>query len=135
MYTFQISTRQLQKDGRPLAVAYSGCGTGKDSPACCSAQMGSLGRGNYGPLPTGRYTIGPAENNLKLGPVAMPLIPDPANQMHGRSGFFLHADSVANPGSASEGCIVPVHGVNGEAGRVIREQIAAGSDRDLEVIA
>ena len=65
----------------------------------------------------------------------MPLIPDPANQMHGRSGFFLHADSVGNPGSASEGCIVPVHGVNGEAGRVIREQIAAGSDRDLEVIA
>ena len=49
-------------------------------------------------------------------PVAMPLIPDPANQMHGRSGFFIHADSIADPGSASEGCIVPVHGVNGEVG-------------------
>jgi hypothetical protein len=97
--------------------------------------MGSLGSGNYGPLPTGSYTIGPAEDSVKLGPVAMPLVPDPANQMHGRSGFFIHADSVANPGTASEGCIVPVNGVNGEAGRVIREQIAADSDRGLEVIA
>lgn len=124
------------KDGIPLAVAYSGCGVGKDNPAFCSAQMGTLGPGNFGPLPPGRYTIGPADNNHpKLGPIAMPLNPDPANQMHGRGSFFIHADSVASPGMASEGCIVPVHGVHGEPGRAIREVIAAGADRDLTVIA
>jgi hypothetical protein len=64
----------------------------------------------------------------------MPLTPNPANQMHGRSAFFIHADSVAKPGSASEGCIVPVHGINGEPGRTIRERIAADTDRALEVI-
>ena len=136
MYTFQISTGLLTKDGLPFAQAYSGCGVGKDDPGCCMAQLGTLGPGNYGPLPVGRYTIGPASNDHpKLGPIAMPLIPDPANEMHGRSGFFIHADSIASPGSASEGCIVPVHGANGEPGRTIRQTIAADADRDLEVIA
>src|SRR5579862_3722677 len=94
-WTFVISTGQLLHDGTLVARCYSGCGSGKDNPSCCSAQMGSLGANNFGPLPVGKYTIGPATDTiLKLGPIAMPLIPDPANEMFGRSGFFIHADSI-----------------------------------------
>lgn len=133
-WQFTISTGQLTLNGMPVASGYSGRGTGKDNPAFCNAQMGSLGPGNYGPLPTGKYTIGPAQDNPKLGPVAMPLTPDPANQMFGRSAFFIHADSIANPGQASEGCIVPVMGAAGESGRQIREMISTSADREIEVV-
>jgi hypothetical protein len=55
--------------------------------------------------------------------------------MFGRSGFFIHADSIKAPGDASEGCIVPVAGANGESGHEIRMMISGSSDRDLEVLA
>jgi hypothetical protein len=132
-WTFVISTGKLSKDGMPVATCYSGRGTGKDNPAFCNAQMGTLGPGNFGPLPPGKYTISPAEDNPKLGPIAMRLIPDPANVMFGRAGFFIHADSVTHPGEASEGCIVPVQGAAGESGRNIRVMISESADKELDV--
>lgn len=134
-WKFVISTGQLSHDGMPVAAGYSGRGIGKDNPVYCGAQMGSLGPGNFGPLPTGHYTIGAAEDDPKLGPIAMRLTPDPANDMHGRAGFFIHADSVANPGEASEGCIVPTRGAAAETGRQIRMMISSSADRVLEVDA
>jgi hypothetical protein len=134
-WKFVISTGQLSHDGMPVAACYSGRGTGKDKPAFCNAPMGSLGLDNFGPLPTGKYTIGVAEDDPRLGPIAMRLTPDPANQMFGRAGFFIHADSVAHPGEASEGCIVPTQGVAGETGRQIRTMISTTTDRELEVDA
>lgn len=135
MWSFVISTGQLSLNGTAMATCYTGCGMGKNNPECCSAQMGSLGRGNFGPLPVGRYSIGVAYHDTQRGPCAMRLTPDPANEMYGRSGFLIHADSIASPGDASEGCIVPVLGVKGETGLAIREMIAASPDRDLEVQA
>jgi len=132
-WTFVISTGQLSHDGTPVATCYSGRGIGKDNPAYCSAPMGTLGPGNFGPLPAGKYTISAAVDDPKLGPIAMRLIKDPANEMYGRDGFFIHADSVAHPGEASEGCIVPVHGAAGESGRSIQMMISESSDRELEV--
>lgn len=41
-----------------------------------------------------------------LGELAIPLTPDPANQMFGRSDFWCHGDSLTDPGNASKGCIV-----------------------------
>src|ERR1700757_2883984 len=90
-WQFTISTGQLSHNGMPVATGYSGRGTGRNNPAFCNAQMGTLGPGNFGPVPMGKYTIGPAEDSRKLGPIAMPLTPDPANEMFGRSAFFIHA--------------------------------------------
>jgi hypothetical protein len=134
-WKFVISTGQLTLAGMPVAAGYSGRGTGKDNPALCSAKMGTLGPGNFGPLPAGKYTIGAPEDDPKLGPIAMRLTPDPSNDMHGRAGFFIHADSIAHPGEASEGCIIPTHGAAGETGRQIRMMISTSSDRELEVVA
>ncbi|HYA17945.1 MAG TPA: tlde1 domain-containing protein [Bryobacteraceae bacterium] len=132
-WCFVISTGQLSLDGQPAATGYAGRGTGKNNPECCSAPMGSLGAGNFGPLPAGKYTIGPAYDDPHRGQYTMHLNPDAETRMHGRSGFLIHADSVAEPGEASEGCIVPVAGVHGESGLEIRARIAASPDRDLEV--
>jgi hypothetical protein len=134
-WSYSISTGQLTLNGTPVATCYTGCGEGKNNPDCCDAAMGSLGQGNFGPLPTGKYTIGPAYQDPQRGAYTMRLQPDPANEMHGRSGFMIHADSIASPGLASEGCIVPVRGAKGEPGLAIREMIAASPDRDLEVQA
>lgn len=59
-----------------------------------------------GPIPAGWYTMGKAVDNPTHGPVTIPLIPDAANDMHGRSGFLCHGDSIKKPGTASLGCII-----------------------------
>lgn len=134
-WRFAISTGELSLDGKIVATGYAGGGSGKNNPECCGAQMGTLGRGNFGPLPVGKYTIGPPYNDEHRGQYTMQLIPAAENQMHGRSGFLIHADSIREPGTASEGCIVPVSGVDGETGFAIRAMIAASPDRELEVEA
>ena len=84
-------------------------------------------RVGLGPLPAGRYTFGDVRaDGGHMGPFVLPLLPDPANDMKGREAFFLHGDSIAHPGYASEGCIV--------AARQVREEVADGSDKELEVV-
>ncbi len=57
---------------------------------------------------------------------AIPLTPAPANRMFGRSGFFVHGDSNAHPGEASQGCIImPL---------AIRRRMAAPSPDILRVV-
>jgi len=84
-----------------LGTGYAGHGAGVNNPAMQSIH-------DVGPLPQGIYAISPPETVFKLGPNAMQLTPDPANEMFGRSGFWIHADEKANPGKrlASDGCIV-----------------------------
>ena len=60
------------------------------------------------------------------GPYVLPLTPDPENLMYGRDGFLIHGDSITNPGSASEGCII--------LPRSARTMIAASGDNRLEVV-
>lgn len=59
-----------------------------------------------GPLPCGLYTLGTAVTHPRLGPLAIPLHPDPLNAMFGRSAFYCHGDNQAHNGTASEGCII-----------------------------
>lgn len=120
MWTFFQSSGRIYRDGELIATGYAGRGDGKNNPAMQNVRQ-------TGPLPQGKYTIGPAHTSAPLGPVVMNLEPDPANQMFGRSCFRIHGDDPIHMGQSSEGCIV--------LPRVFREEIAASPDRTLEVQA
>lgn len=64
-------------------------------------------------------------NGGHMGHDVLPLTPIGHNA-HGRTGFFIHGDSVARPGTASEGCIVLPHDV--------RVRLNAGTDKTLQVV-
>jgi Protein of unknown function (DUF2778) len=81
---------------------------------------------DVGPLPVGLYVIGVSVEGSHLGPLALPLLPDPANNMGGRGDFFIHGDHIGAPGTASNGCIIMSHST--------RQLIASSVDRDLQVI-
>ena len=116
-------TGQMFHNGDLLGTGYAGRYGGKNNPAMQDIKM-------TGPLPCGIYRIGDAYTHPHLGPLAMNLTPDAANQMFGRDSFRIHADSVDNPGMASEGCIVLNHGYR----QAIADAVAQG-DRALEVVA
>lgn len=110
------------RDGVPAGTCYSGYETGKNNPGMQQVP-------DTGPVPQGLYSIGApqcVESAGPHGPFILPLMPDPANAMFGRSGFLIHGDSIARPGFASRGCII--------ADRLIREAIAASGDTELTVI-
>jgi hypothetical protein len=117
-WIYSQSTGDLTHNGSHVATGYSGNDDGKNRPI-----MQSLP--DIGPCPQGDYQIGPPEDHPRLGPVAMPLTPTAGTNTFGRSGFFIHGDSIAHPGTASEGCIV----LNAAA----RQQIAASGDYALTV--
>ena len=112
-------------DGSVLCdTAYSGHGEGVNNP-----EMEQIP--NVGPLPAGTYTIGPPHEPIDhLGPVAMPLTPDPSNEMYGRFGFYIHGDTVQMNHTASDGCII--------LPRIPRSHVNdinnSGGDRKLEVV-
>lgn len=85
-------------DGKLIGIAYSGNNSGLNNPLWQGVK-------NHGPLPVGKYTIVPAARP-HLGPVVFSLLPDPENEMLGRSGFFCHWDNSAHDYTASDGCIV-----------------------------
>jgi hypothetical protein len=125
-WTFVIKTGQmLDPSGKLVAVGYAGGNLGKNPEGRNNAEMVSVH--NIGPLPMGWYTFGQLFNpHPRLGQYAFELIPDPANEMFGRGGFFCHGDTVP-AGNASEGCIIMP--------RLIREQMYEGQIRRLQVIA
>ena len=82
---------------------------------------------NWGPIPTGEYTILPSNN--KHGALSFPLQPDEGNNVDGRpGGFYIHGDSKKYPGMqvASKGCII--------ANNETRQQISNSNDNDLWVV-
>jgi len=102
-----------------LGTGYSGHGLGKNNPEMEDVK-------NVGPLPRGAYIILSPHDSDHTGPFTMSLIPDPNNQMFGRSGFAIHGDSIKEPGTASNGCIIMP--------RRVREEIYKSNDKYLEVI-
>ena len=122
MFTYQVSTGILTGNNGVIGTGYSGAaGVGKNNPA-------EEGVKDVGPIPEGKYTIqGPPFDTPAHGPFVMRLIPDPANDMKGRSGFLMHGDSLRMPGTASEGCVIMAF--------PIREAVWLSGDRDLTVIA
>ena len=119
MWALYQSTGEFTHDDVHVAWAYSGHGEGKNNPAMQSVP-------NVGPLPRGRWTFGPLENDHPhLGPDVMPLTPVMGTVTFGRSGFFCHGDSISHPGDASDGCLILAHNV--------RLAVADSPDKDLLV--
>lgn len=104
---------------QPVSKGYSGKGDGMNN-----AKMENVP--DVGPIPAGVYAIGIKFDSPDHGPECLPLRPDAANAMFGRSGFLIHGDSVTNPGCASKGCII--------LPRIVRDLIAQTLDKELQVI-
>lgn len=122
MWTFEQSTGNLYNPaGAFVEKGYSGNGVWKDDPASQCVH-------NHGPLPAGLYTIGAAiADGGHLGPFVMPLTPDAGNEMCERGGFFMHGDSISDPGNASDGCVI--------MSRTTRVAVNASADKELTVVA
>lgn len=120
MWTWQISSGTMFAPTGQAYPGYSGNGPGLNNPDMCTVS-------DVGPLPPGTYTIGDPVDDLHVGFFALPLTPDPSNQMFKRFAFFLHGDNPLGDFSASDGCIV--------LARPIREAIAASPDKTLVVEA
>ena len=103
---------------RMSGVGYSGRGAGRNNPSLENIQ-------NIGPIPRGRYRIGPQYTHQSKGPVTMTLTPV-GHAARGRTHFLIHGDSINHPGDASEGCIV--------LSRPVRQVIAASGDTEIEVV-
>ena len=120
----QVSGRLLDPNGDIAATGYAGGNAGKNMDDRNNPDMQD--RPNIGPLPVGKYTLGKPVLQSHLGQFAIPLIPSPENEMFGRSAFYIHGDSIRNPGKASEGCII--------VSRSVRERMWASDDHDLTVV-
>jgi hypothetical protein len=120
-WTYQQSTGDLtDPQGVIIGQGYAGHGAGLDNSADENIH-------NIGPLPTGNYTIGQFfDDPGGKGPIVAHLIPDPTNEMFGRSGFMIHGDTAACNHTASEGCIVLAH--------ALRQTIASSGDNALIVV-
>lgn len=129
MHVYEIISGRWRNDlGVLLGYAYSGGDCGQAPEAVNNPMMQSVPF--VGPIPEGRYTIGEPVDTVTHGPYFMPLIPDPTNEMYGRSSLGIHGDSIVHPGKkmASEGCIVGLP-------RMVREAIWKSGDHDLTVVA
>jgi hypothetical protein len=114
-WSWDQSEGALYLDGRRVARGYSGRGEGRNNPAM------EIER-SIGPIPAGRWRIGPPRTSPRTGPHVMDLTPID-HDAHGRSAFQIHGDNAA--GDASSGCIV--------LPRAVRERISEGGLRVLEV--
>jgi hypothetical protein len=120
-WVYAQSTGNLLLNTIFVGTGYSGIGDGLNNGA-------AQDQANVGPLPRGTYAIGAAHAPPDhLGPLALPLYPDPGNAMFGRFGFFMHGDNQYGNHTASNGCIVMDHD--------IRQQVASSGDAVLVVTA
>jgi hypothetical protein len=118
-WTWKITSGELlNQNDIPVGHGYAGHGEGLNNPAM-------IGTPDVGPLPIGTYTIGPHQDNPHVGLFAMRLTPDPANEMFGRAGFFIHGDNVEMNHTASDGCII--------LPRAVRQDVANSADDTLIV--
>lgn len=120
MWTWDQSAGELRRQGAVVARGYAGAGRGKNNPAMQAATA-------VGPIPRGRWRMTGVKNSPNTGPFTIVLEPEPDTDTCGRSAFRIHGDSVANPGTASHGCII--------LPRATRVAIWASGDRALEVVA
>lgn len=118
MYLYSQSSGQLSKDGVLIGIGYSGHGKGINNPLLESIH-------NVGPLPKGKWQIGPAHFHGHLGSTVMSLTPI-SHSAFGRGGFYIHGDNSASNRTASNGCLI--------LNREIRRFIAISSDNSLEVV-
>ena len=124
MWTYRQSTGALFRDGHYQARGYSGRDWGKNNPGAQAAP-------GIGPIPAGRWRMAEMRDSAHVGPhciVLHALDGTPGDDRHdatGRAAFRIHGDSIAQPGSASHGCII--------LSRAIRLALWQSGDHDLEV--
>lgn len=120
-WTFEVTTGVMYDPaGKAVGAGYSGAPGYKNDPAAETLR-------DLGPIPKGTYVIGEPVDTVTHGPYVLPLTPDPQNNMHDRSSFLIHGDSVVSPGTASKGCIIQ--------SRATRLLIGQSVDKILEVVA
>lgn len=119
MWLYSQSFGYLWDDrGLQIARGYSGFDYAKNT-----AKYEAMA--NLGPIPRGLWVIGDPYNSTRVGPFSLPLAPSGHSAL-GRTDFVIHGDSIANPGTASRGCII--------LSREIRQRIFDSQDRILRVI-
>ena len=124
-WNFESSSgKMFDPTGGLISTGYAGGNCGKNPEGINNPAMED--QKCIGPLPKGLYTFDDMIDHPKLGTYAIPLIPDPANEMYGRGSFFVHGDNADMNRSASEGCIIMPRGV--------RLTMAHSSSNVLEVI-
>lgn len=98
-YTYNQRTGIFVFPNGRRVQCYSGKGAGfLNNPAAqCTP--------NKGPLPRGRYTIGPQHTHRTCGPVSYRLEPKAGTAMCGRAGFLIHGGNMVTKAS-SQGCII-----------------------------
>lgn len=122
-WTYQQSTGFLiSAEGTKLfPPGYAGRGQGKNNPEMQDTH-------DVGPLPQGRYTMTDMVPDAPhTGRFTIILEPDAGNEMFGRSLFRIHGDSIEEPGTASDGCIVQNY--------TNRVTVWDSSDHRLQVVA
>jgi hypothetical protein len=115
-WEYSQRTGEITHNGQVVGSGYSGTGGGRNNPTM-------EGEENVGPIPQGRYTIGPAHPSERTGPHTMDLTPD-GHDARGRTLFRIHGDNRTH--DASTGCIV--------LDRTIRNQISESGDDVLNVV-
>jgi hypothetical protein len=124
MWLFEQCTGKLRDPtGAIIAAGYAGGNCGKNPEGVNNPAMQAIK--SVGPLPAGIYTMEEVLEQSHLGPFAIRLVPDAANVMCGRSGFFIHGDTTPS-GNASEGCIIMP--------RAVREAMWASADHRIAVL-
>lgn len=117
-WTYHSDTGKLYNPaGAFLATGYSGLDGGRNNP-----EMEDIH--GIGPIPRGRYKIGPAHLDGKLGPVVMNLDPIPPFDALGRTDFRIHGDNSTH--DASHGCVI--------LPPWIRKAVSNSGDHILEVL-
>ena len=116
MWTYRQHDGELLHDGQFEGTGYSGTGAGRNNHTMQDVP-------DVGPIPQGKYAIGPAYQDDHLGPYVMQLDPLPGANTFGRSLFRIHGDNARH--DASHGGII--------LGPSIRRLVAASPDRLMEV--
>jgi Protein of unknown function (DUF2778) len=119
MWIWDQSAGTMSRGGALISRGYSGRGRGKNNPSMQAAV-------GVGPIPRGHWSITERYDSSNVGRFALKLEPVSGTNTFGRSAFRIHGDSIANPGTASHGCII--------LPRDIRTKIWASADHSLEVI-
>jgi hypothetical protein len=118
----QTTGRLYRPDGTHAGTGYAGGNCGKSPEGINNHKMQSIK--SIGPVPCGFYILDEPVLQSHLGPFAIPLIPDGANEMFGRGHFYIHGDTTPS-GNASQGCIIQA--------RAVRKEMWASEDHRLEV--
>ena len=117
-WIYHQRTGRLERNGEVVGTGYSGNGIALNNPS-------REGERDHGPIPRGRYRIGPAYHNETKGVLTMNLIPDGHNARN-RTLFRIHGDNSHVNHTASDGCVI--------LSNPYRQRIAASPDHTLEVV-